>query len=112
MSKTEEQARKIIGSLESKPGLLFEILRIVTDEGYSMILGPWVPIEDKKSGEFYYERRNVEGESIGMAARVPNDPHKWQWQTQGGKSGNTLTGTGGAQQLCDGELRNLGWVLV
>ena len=109
MSKLEDQARKIIGSLETKPGLLFEILRIVGDE--YMVLGPWVATEDK-NGDFYYERRTADGESMGMVARVPNDPHKWQWQAKGGKSGNTLTGQGGAQQLTDGQLRDLGWVLA
>jgi hypothetical protein len=106
-----EQALKVLGSLEAKPALLFELLRIVQDE--YLIVGPWVAIESPKiPGDYYYERRTPDGQSVAQVARNPKDHADWMWQVQGGNSGSTITGAPGAQVLADGDLTDLGWMLA
>jgi len=107
-----DQARQILTSLEAKPTLLYELLRIVSDE--YMIVGPWVAVENQKiSGDYYYERRSIEGESIGQVARLPASATTigWQWQVAGGNSGKAASITD-AQADVDAELTDIGWMLA
>lgn len=109
----EAQARKVLESLESKPDLFFELLRIVHDEGHDLLAGPWTPQENAATGDFYYQRFSPQGDTLLIVSRDENDATLWYWQVVIGDNDSlegTLPSLQEARDAADTALRDLGWV--
>jgi len=90
-SALEQKARQVVDSLADRPGLMFEILRLVADE-YEVV-GPW-----ETSGQSHV-RFTVNRMVIAEVLLTPPsaNPGGWQWQTTDGTAGSEAT----AQEAMD-----------
>jgi len=102
-----DAARKVVQSLESKPGLFYEVLRIVRDE--FEVLGPWEDSPDGRESSRY----DIDGGSLSVISyQVSADRYDWQVVVGGlclkAGSCNSLDE---AKVAVDRELRDLGYLL-
>ena len=74
----ERRAREVIDRLEGRPGLFYEILRVVAAE-YEVV-GPWV----RETGG--WARRDPRGELIAGVTPSPSDV-AWDWEVRDGPGG-------------------------
>jgi len=106
-----DAARKVVQSLESRPGLFYEVLLIVRDE-YE-VAGPW---EDSADGR-ESERRDTRGGTLAVVSYMAvNDRYDWGVSFSGGVG--TVDEHGSCDSLdeakveADGVLRGCGYLLA
>lgn len=63
--RLRQQARQVLQSLEAKPGLFFEILRLVEEE--FLVAGPWVETDPETA----WTRYTATGDMIGRVSLFP-----------------------------------------
>jgi hypothetical protein len=95
-----DKARQVVQQLSSKPGLFYEVLRIVADE-YE-VASPWVELS---SGSWI--RQSVGRETIATVVPLMNGKYRATSEGQN-DDGATLDG---AKALADQRLRDAGWML-
>jgi len=99
----EAKARKIIQSLEAKPALFYEILRIVADE--FVIVGPW-----EHDGGQSWVRRDPSGESIAIVEPFAGKGPDWAWRIST-DTAHGFPSADGAKDAVDTLMVKLGYVL-
>ena len=98
----EDQARRVVASLEERPGLFYEILRIVAEE-YEVV-GPWV------EEDLGWARRGVRGGLI-VCATPAGGSSDWSWEIEDGPGGRSAT-VGEAKAAADEVLKESGCLLA
>lgn len=113
MSGMREAARKVVQSLESKPGLFYEVMRIVRDE-YE-VMGPWVDSPDGRESE-RHDVRDLPVAKVTYQASA--DRYDWAIQSFEPMSGTTVDESGSsislaeAKAAADGILQDMGYLLA
>lgn len=101
-----DAARKVIRSLESKPGLFYEVLRIVRDE-YE-VSSAWQDSPDGRESNRY----DTGGKPIGSVTyRATGDRYDWQVLIFTPHMGGSCASIAEAKVVVDDYLRESGYLL-
>jgi hypothetical protein len=101
----EAKARKIIQSLEAKPALFYEILRLVEDE--FVIVGPW-----EHDGGMSWMRHSADRERLAVVEPFGGGSGaEWVWR-MAAETKRGFLNADKAKDAVDAHMKKLGYILA